>query len=231
MKTKIETMPNQLFAFLVFIMLVVGGISTVAFGPMAVGSDIEATPNTKSVTLTLSGEEPQLIHAIPTLAPKPVEDELVSPQEHFMETLVSTLVFEEGFRETPYIGSQGYLHIGYGTKLSTKKGLNPSDFPLKITEDIALQMLADELVRIEAAILNSDRSNTYARLDEPRQVVIMSMAYQIGISGLMNFNNMWDALEASQYDVAGMEALDSKWAAQTPNRAFRHAATLANGTL
>ena len=45
------------------------------------------------------------------------------------------------------------------------------------------------------------------------------MGFQLGIGGLLGFRKMWAALERSDYAQAAEEALDSRWAEQTPNRA------------
>ena len=47
------------------------------------------------------------------------------------------------------------------------------------------------------------------------------MAYQLGVNGVGNFSKMLNALESGDRETAAIEALDSKWATQTPERAER----------
>ena len=56
-----------------------------------------------------------------------------------------------------------------------------------------------------------------------RRAVLLSMAYQMGVDGLMKFKNMWAAINRQDWDDAADQMLDSKWARQTPERAGRHA--------
>jgi len=55
------------------------------------------------------------------------------------------------------------------------------------------------------------------------------MGFQLGVRGLLNFRRMWTALEQKDYAMAAEEALDSRWAEQTPNRAAEVAAWIADG--
>lgn len=48
-----------------------------------------------------------------------------------------------------------------------------------------------------------------------------NMAYQLGVSGVLRFRKMLEALRAGDREKAAEEALDSAWATQTPERAQR----------
>ena len=133
---------------------------------------------------------------------------------------------EEGFRNAPYLCSEGFVTIGIGTKLHNSKGLNPKDFPIRVSLAMANEWLESEL-KIKQGKLLSFETNTnclvYKNLSEDRKAVIDSMAYQMGVKGVLKFRNMWKALKALDYPEAARQALDSKWAKQTPERANRHA--------
>ena len=60
-------------------------------------------------------------------------------------------------------------------------------------------------------------------LSEPRQAVLLSMAWQMGVEGLLGFTNTLKFIEAGDFKNAAANMLKSKWAQQTPNRAKRHA--------
>ena len=55
------------------------------------------------------------------------------------------------------------------------------------------------------------------------------MAYQIGVNGLLKFKKMISAIEFGDWEEAERQALDSKWAKQTPARAHRHAKVIRTG--
>jgi lysozyme len=52
-----------------------------------------------------------------------------------------------------------------------------------------------------------------------RQEVLVEMVYQLGLTGVLGFRRMLDALRQSDYRLASVEMLRSRWAEQTPNRA------------
>jgi lysozyme len=136
---------------------------------------------------------------------------------------------EEGFRSAPYVGNRGYVHIGYGYKLHKDTGLDPDSFSIEISEKVASLMLDTKVEKIESKLSHGRYGKTFKRQTQARKDVLISMAYQMGYSGLMSFTNMWSALEADNMAKAAIEALDSLWAIQTPERAQRHALTLLIG--
>jgi len=129
------------------------------------------------------------------------------------------LLYEEGFRKKPYLCSEGYPTIGIGTKIGPK--FAPIEmYQFEVTERIAKAFLDDELEIIREKL---NKHEWYNCLDSDRQAVIMSMAYQMGYNGLMKFKKMILALELGHWNEASYQALDSRWAKQTPERAKRHA--------
>lgn len=145
--------------------------------------------------------------------------------------LAELIRFEEGYSDVPYVCSEGYVTIGYGTKLHKAKGMAPSNFPLVVNTDIAEQLLHIEVETKVARLLNSSAGRTYTNLSEDRQAIILSMSYQMGVSGVLAFRNMWAALDIGDYHKAGFEMLDSKWASKdTPTRALRHSSVMVAGT-
>lgn len=137
------------------------------------------------------------------------------------------LEIEEGYREKPYYCSMGYPTIGIGTKIGTK-GAPLEQYCFSVSKRVAYAMLNDELASIRSKLVSY---RWYTELNTDRQVVIKSMAYQLGIPGLFKFKNMIKALEVKDYDLASIEALDSLWSKQTPARAQRHARVLCAGKI
>jgi lysozyme len=69
----------------------------------------------------------------------------------------------------------------------------------------------------------------FDRLCIPRQAVLMNMAFQLGIAGLMKFKSTLAFIEAGDYENASANMLKSLWAKQTPNRASEMAQQMRTG--
>ena len=125
---------------------------------------------------------------------------------------------EEGFSDVLYICPAGYKSIGYGFNLdATRMPLEVADLWL----DLNIQELKRRLAHFE----------WLSKLDEPRQIVIYDMAYQLGINGMLAFTSMINSLRAERYHEAAEHLLDSRYARQTPNRAMRNAEILRTGEI
>ena len=145
-----------------------------------------------------------------------------------MITIYKLLGFEEGMETKVYRCSEGYPTIGKGTKIGPK-GAPLEYYTFTVSEKVADAMMEEKISRITRILL---RENFYCRLNEDRQIIIQSMAYQMGVSGVAKFENMIKALSLKGWQRAHDEALDSLWAKiQTPERAKRHAKVLLTGNL
>ncbi|GEK09159.1 glycoside hydrolase family protein [Pseudoalteromonas sp. SCSIO 43201] len=112
----------------------------------------------------------------------------------------------EGFRQFPYLCTAGKLTIGYGRNLDDS-GIN---------EDEAESLLASDVENAKAAV--SRRINTQ-HCNEARIAVLVNMAFNLGVTGLLNFRRMLQAVEKGDFETAALEMLDSRWAKQVPIRA------------
>lgn len=116
---------------------------------------------------------------------------------------------DEGVRKFPYLCTADKMTIGVGRNLDD----------VGLSEDEIEYLLRNDIERVINELYN--RIDFFDTLSEPRQRALTNMAFQLGINGLMKFKKMWAALEVGHYDRAATEALDSKWARQTPQRAGR----------
>jgi len=132
----------------------------------------------------------------------------------------SLIKAEEGFSATTYRDTKGYS-IGYGHNMST-------DTDKVITKAEATELLRS---RIRGIIRSIEYLPSYMAQDSTRKAVIVSLAYQVGTSGMIRFKRMHQALRDRNYRVASFEALDSLWAKQTPARAQRASEALITGNL
>lgn len=134
---------------------------------------------------------------------------------------------EEGFRKTAYYCTEGYPTIGIGWKIGSK-GQPLEDFScMVIDRDTARTQMIKSVQSIAESIDN--RMPEFSLLNEARKSVLISMAYQMGVTGLFQFKNMIKAIVDGDFDKAYGEGLDSRWAKQTPDRAVRHMNTLRSG--
>lgn len=127
------------------------------------------------------------------------------------------LIAEEGWRNKPYRCSAGYLTVGVGRNLDAK-GLSDSEVQVLLTNDIeeCWRGVVRELPWV-------------TQLSDPRQRVICGWAFQLGLSGLLEFKQTLAAIKAGRYDEAAAMMLQSKWAQQTPARVKRLAAMMRAG--
>lgn len=127
------------------------------------------------------------------------------------------ICLKEGFRATVYRCSEGYPTIGYGWLIGAKgASLEPFNY-MVISEPAAKAQCAetvDELVKTLSKVIVP-----WYILTPTRQAMLVSMAYQLGINGLLKFKRMLKAIENADFDTAALEGLDSRWAKQTPARA------------
>lgn len=117
---------------------------------------------------------------------------------------------EEGYRAKPYRCTSGALTIGIGYNLD-------AGMPF----DEAVLLMRHRIDKIRRALL--ERLEWFPKLNEARQAALLSMAYQMGLSGLLSFKRTLASIAAGDYEQASRGMLDSKWASQTPKRAQRTA--------
>lgn len=133
---------------------------------------------------------------------------------------VEMVCFEEGFRSKPYKCSNGYPTFGYGIKLADKNA-NIDNFTVEIPEPVAKLWTRMHLQEMDGKLSKYD---WFLNQSMDVQSVLISMAYQMGVSNLLKFKNMIAALSVNDMETAVKEALDSKWARKdSPGRAERHA--------
>lgn len=135
---------------------------------------------------------------------------------------------EEGYVNREYYCSEGFRSIGYGRKLSNIKFETLGNTVAIEKEEIVFvrQRIADIISK-----LSVNKKIAWCKCNEQRQAILISLAYQVGVDGILKFKKMWAALESSNFEEASRQMLDSLWAKQTKNRALRHAKTMKNGSL
>lgn len=135
--------------------------------------------------------------------------------------LVRQLRGDEGIEPCAYQDHLGYWTIGVGRLIDRRKkgaGLRPAEIDFMLSNDIADRVA--ELGR---------RLPWFSRLDPVRQGVLLNMSFQLGVDGLLGFQQTLGAVERGNYEAAAKHMLESRWAKQTPARAQRMAQQMRTG--
>lgn len=127
---------------------------------------------------------------------------------------------DEGEVLHAYQDHLGYWTIGIGILIDKRKGGGITAEESEYLFRNRLNAKRDELRR---------RLPWFDKLDEARQGVLLNMAFQMGVEGLLGFKNTLAMIERGDYDAASEGMLQSKWADQTPERAVRLAEQMRTG--
>ena len=127
------------------------------------------------------------------------------------------IMSHEGFREKMYLDSTGHHTIGFGHCLDY---LPISAKAAEIILNDDLQWFVDNLPL---------HLPWFSALDEARQVVMLDMAFNLGMIGLMKFKDMLDYMADKKWDAAADAMLDSRWARQVGERAHDDARIMRTG--
>lgn len=141
--------------------------------------------------------------------------------DEMRDKLLQQLKRDEGFVDHAYQDHLGYWTIGIGRLIDGRRGG-------RITEEEALYLLNNDVERFEKEV---DKALPWVKnLDEARKGVILNMAFNLGIQGLLGFKNTLAKVQAGEYAEAAKNMLASKWAYQVGNRAIRLAKQMETGT-
>lgn len=154
-----------------------------------------------------------------------------------MTELESQLIRHEGMRLSVYRCTAGKLTCGVGRNLDDvglsadergALGVTPADYPrLKLTEAQALMLLRNDILRCQVDL---DRHIPWWRtLDAVRSRVIVDMAFNLGIRGLLGFKNTLALVKSGNYEAAAQNMGKSLWASQVKGRATRLAQMMRTG--
>ena len=156
------------------------------------------------------------------------------------QDLIDKLVVSEGLRLQVYKDTLGIDTIGIGRNLEdrgiTKEELDWMDIPsmdtvyeMGITEADAVYLATNDVQIVEEELCRAHPC--VDSLDSVRQLVVMDMAFNMGVPRLKKFKNMWAAIHDNDFKTAAKEMLDSRWARKVKGRATRLAHAMATGEI
>jgi lysozyme len=120
-------------------------------------------------------------------------------------------------RKFPYKCTGGKLTIGIGRNLDDRG----------ITEEEADYLLSNDIDDFEDRLTRE--IPWMVGLDPIRQRVLIDMAFNLGVPGLLKFKRTLAAIRGKEYDRAAGMMLDSRWATQVGQRAKRLSHMMATG--
>ena len=135
-----------------------------------------------------------------------------------MNRIKSQLVRHEGLRLKPYRCTAGKLTIGVGRNLDD----------CGISQKEAYALLDNDIRNCEQHLLE-EIPLIYSTLDEVRQSVLLNMCFNLGLKGLLGFNNTLTFIAAGDWERAANGMLASKWAKQVGLRAIELSETMRKG--
>lgn len=132
--------------------------------------------------------------------------------------LRAQLMRHEGLCLALYVDTVGKVTIGYGRNLTD----------IGIVEDEAAFLLENDIEKATDAV-QTHLPWAFAGLGEARRAVLVNMAFNLGIGGLLSFKATLGAIQRGRYEEAADHMLDSKWAVQVGMRAVELAEQMRTG--
>ncbi len=135
----------------------------------------------------------------------------------------------EGCKLEVYTCPAGKPTFGYGTNLEVLDGLFKcagvagADIDFSYGLDVAIEQINNTQDRealavafLQSEIINCKRALNTQKwftddLSDFQQAIIIDLAYNIGVAGVLKFKNMIAAIKQRNYGIAGEEMLDSKY--------------------
>lgn len=148
------------------------------------------------------------------------------------ERFLTQLMRHEGAKRAPdgshvaYPCPAGALTIGYGHNLDANP-IEGLDAMSAISEERAREILIADAA-VSAAALD-EKIPWWRRLNAPRQAVILNMAFNLGVAGLLGFRRTLQAVREQRWKDARNGMLVSKWAGQVGRRASELAEQMLSG--
>ena len=139
-------------------------------------------------------------------------------EANLLERMKEQLLRHEGLRLKPYRCTAGKLTIGVGRNLDTK-GFSQTE---------AFMLLEHDILQCERQILD-EIPKIYLQLDVVRKSVLLNMCFNLGIGGLLSFNNTLALIAVGDWVRAANGMLASKWAKQVGRRAIEPSELMRKG--
>lgn len=144
-----------------------------------------------------------------------------------MKELVESIKKNEGFVAKPYIDILVKKNPqSYGISKEEFATIEKHLDKLKLTFGYGFTYIEEDesevvaQMKLKKIIKEFERREPFInKLPLSKQMILVEMSYQMGVSGVLNFRKMIGAIKRDDYISASKEMLNSQWATQTPSRA------------
>ncbi len=120
-----------------------------------------------------------------------------------MSQIIAILNFEEGYAEMPYLDTLGFPTVAAGIRIGPK-GASLSNYVLRVPRrvgDVWKQcILENKMTDMQS---RAPLKQVLAKCNDARTDVLLSMAYQLGVDGVLQFKNMLSAIAREHFTEAG----------------------------
>lgn len=123
------------------------------------------------------------------------------------DPLSDLLIKHEGLKLRPYLDSVGKTTIGIGRNLTD----------CGVSNDEAMLLLANDIASCKRQMINE--FPWAGLMVEARQAVLISMLFNMGMGGVLEFKLALAQMEAGEYEKAADALLQSRWAMAVGQRA------------
>ena len=132
--------------------------------------------------------------------------------------IISRVVFieqlrrHEGERLEAYKDSRGILTVGVGHNCEAAPVPGVGEAGDRISPEVSTRLLYRDIEAHEKPLYS--RLPWLKGLSGARQAVLLNMAFNLGVAGLLGFKNTLKKVENGDYEAASLAMLDSRWARQ-----------------
>lgn len=123
-----------------------------------------------------------------------------------LEKLKEQLKRHEGYRQHVYLDTVGKMTCGYGRNLSD----------VGISQPEAEYLLENDIAKAYDGL--RENLSWFDDLDGARQGVLLNMAFNMGVAGLLEFHQTLANVRSGDYRMAASCMKQSKWYGQVKNR-------------
>ena len=131
------------------------------------------------------------------------------------DEIMGMIRVHEGYSETVYLDTAGVPTGGYGHAF-----IVGSHIPVYVAAHLFWQDVKQAM---------DDYETLGLELDGVRRGVLVDMLFNLGLTKLLGFVKMLDALRAGDYTKASLEMKDSDWYGQVKSRAVKLAEMMRTG--
>jgi lysozyme len=133
--------------------------------------------------------------------------------------LIEQVKRHEGFRADIYHCTAGKRTIGYGRNLDANPLYQGRPVPVPLSRELAEEILNSDLG--DVAFELQQRCAAYAQGEAgPRRDVLINMAFNLGVPGLLKFRRLLGAFAVKNWIEAAAQMEDSDWHRQVKGRAL-----------